>query len=101
MLEDIRKDPLYPMMTPRRMVTYLNMTFAAGYGEGSRSRSNRKAVEQYSPDGKLLREFESTADAKRATGIDNSDIVRACQGARPLAGGYVWRYKGEPLIHEL
>lgn len=41
-------------------------------------------------DGHVIKVFPSMAEAKRETGIQN--IVAVCQGKRPRAGGFGWRY---------
>lgn len=48
---------------------------------------------QYSKDLKKVKEFESMADAEKATGINKSHICRCCKGHRNYAGGYLWKYK--------
>ena len=37
--------------------------------------------------------FESTIDAHRKTGINQSNISNACNGKYKTAGGYHWRYE--------
>ena len=41
-------------------------------------------------DGHVIKIYPSMAEAKRETGIQN--IVAVCQGKRPRAGGFGWRY---------
>lgn len=50
-----------------------------------------KKVAQYSKDGELINEFESIAKASLKTGVNKSSIQKCCNGARNLAGGYVWK----------
>lgn len=50
-----------------------------------------KKVTQYSIDGELINEFESIAKASLKTGVNKSSIQKCCNGARNLAGGYVWK----------
>ena len=42
--------------------------------------------------GELLTTFPSTHEAKRVTGIAQSQISACCLGKRKSAGGYVWKY---------
>lgn len=37
-------------------------------------------------------QFESTMDAQRKTGINNTSISRVCNGIRHSAGGYTWKW---------
>ena len=53
-----------------------------------------KEVQQLK-DGQVLATYPSIKEAERITGINNSNIVRVCQGKRKTAGGYQWRYKQE------
>ncbi len=41
-------------------------------------------------DGHVIKVFPSIAEAKRETGVQN--IASVCQGKRPKAGGFGWRY---------
>ena len=41
----------------------------------------------------IIAEFESATAAARATGIQQSEITRVCQGKRKTAGGFCWSYK--------
>lgn len=52
-----------------------------------------KEVEQYDEQGNLINTFKSTAEASRATGVVRQNIGKVCQGLRPLAGGFFWKYK--------
>ena len=51
-----------------------------------------KTVIQYTLEGEFVAEFESTCDASRQTGINQSHISDVCLCKRKKAGGYVWRY---------
>lgn len=57
----------------------------------------RMKVDMYSREGVLLNTFDSMVDAERQTGVPNGKISGCCKGkkGRQIAGGYVWRYKGE------
>ena len=56
----------------------------------------KNAVSQYSLSGEYIDSFESCIEAKRQTGVDDSDIGRCAKGTRPSAGGYLWRYGPPP-----
>lgn len=51
---------------------------------------NRKAIKQYSLDGKELAVYESIQEATRQTGINN--IYKVAKGEIKTAGGYIWKY---------
>lgn len=55
---------------------------------------NSKTVQQFL-NGELVREFGSSQEAFRETGISQGNISAVCRGVRPLAGGFYWRYKNE------
>ena len=52
----------------------------------------RKAVLQFTLDGKFVAEYPSVKEAERQTGIFDTSIIRCCKGKGHTAGGYVWRY---------
>jgi hypothetical protein len=54
-----------------------------------------KAVLQFTKDGKFVKEYPSTIEAERATGIDHGSISKCCKEKLHSAGKYVWRYKKE------
>lgn len=57
-----------------------------------------KGVCQYSPDGELLKQFPSIAEASREVGISVSRISQCCTSKRlALGGGFAWRFAGEPV----
>lgn len=53
------------------------------------------AVEQWTKDGELIASYHSLTAATTATGINQGNILKVCQGNKGLksAGGYVWRYR--------
>ena len=54
-----------------------------------------KAVLQFSKDGEFIKEYPSTMEAQRQTGISNGNIGKCCMH-KPrynTAGGYKWEYK--------
>lgn len=52
-----------------------------------------KKVQQYSLDGKLLKEYTSLKNAEEETGIFKSNISRVCKGKLKSTGGFIWKYK--------
>ena len=42
---------------------------------------------------KVLAEYNSMIEAKRITGIADSDICNCCKRKAKTAGGFIWRYK--------
>lgn len=53
----------------------------------------KRAVEQFSLDGKWIGEYPSSYAAEKATGFSNSQIRANCNGARKTVHGYVFKYK--------
>jgi hypothetical protein len=47
---------------------------------------------QFSKDGLLINTFPNAAEAKRATGICDTSIIRCCHGKLRTAGGYLWSF---------
>lgn len=56
-------------------------------------KSNVKPVLQFTKNGEFIKEYFSTQEAKRVTGISHIDAC--CREERKTAGGYIWRYKNE------
>ena len=52
-----------------------------------------KAVLQLSPDGTVVAEYPSAAEAERKTGIHFANISYCCYGKRKFAGGFRWAFK--------
>lgn len=52
----------------------------------------KKTVLQYTRDGKLVAQYESTAEAERKTGISQHSIQNCARGERKTCHGYVWKY---------
>lgn len=48
---------------------------------------------QYTIDGKLIREFESAYIIQNLLGFDRGFIYKVCQGKRPSAYNFKWKYK--------
>jgi len=57
--------------------------------------SIRREVIQYDMQGNIIREYESASQAKKITGISESQITSNCKGhkGKKSAGGFIWRYK--------
>lgn len=55
--------------------------------------ATKKTVLQFTKNGKFLREFESTREASRQTGVNQGNISQCCNRKYKSAGGYVWRFK--------
>lgn len=51
-----------------------------------------KQVQMFDKSGNVVKQFPSTQEAARQTGIAQSSIVTCCKGRIKSAGGYVWRY---------
>lgn len=58
----------------------------------------KKKIIQYTLDGQFVAEYESTMDAQRNTGIDNTNIGRCCMGKQKRCGDYIFKYKNNDLI---
>lgn len=54
--------------------------------------SKQKPVVQYTPDGRLIAEYESGRKASEITGVDARHIAHVCSHERRTAGGYKWEY---------
>lgn len=54
-----------------------------------------RSVVQLTIDGQYVTEFSSIKEAKSVLNMPNIHIVDCCQGKRPNAGGFKWRYKDE------
>ena len=59
----------------------------------------KKAVLQFTKDGKFVAEYPSTIEAARQTSINQGNISNCCNGRKSYksAGKYVWRYKEEEV----
>lgn len=55
--------------------------------------ARKRALVQMTLDGKIVAEYESSHEAKRATGINQSNISQCCLGKRHTARGYRWQFK--------
>lgn len=52
-------------------------------------------VDQYDIHGNFIESYDYIGQARESIG--GGDIGRVCRGQRLQAGGYVWRFKGEPF----
>ena len=54
----------------------------------------RRAVEQYTPAGELVKSWRSVKEASKKLGLNHANIITVCKGNtnRKMAGGYIWRY---------
>ena len=63
--------------------------------------SKAKAVIGINKVSGLILEFPSANEAKRQTGINQSNIIQCCKGRRNSAGGYYWHYaESEEVANE-
>ena len=76
-----------------------NRHYGSGYARsvakhdyGNLAEQNRKLIEQYDRQGKLLNVWKGLRSAEIATGVEESNIRRCCYGRGKSAGGYVWKY---------
>ena len=60
-----------------------------------KGKSTAKKVRWLSPDGQILEEFESGAEASRVSGYDKATICEVCKGKRKLRNGESWEYMEE------
>jgi len=60
------------------------------------TQAKRKAVNMIdSKTNMIIQTFISISDASRKMKISSGNIAMVCQGIRPKAGGYIWRYADE------
>jgi len=50
-------------------------------------------VQQFTLKDELITEYQSIGEAANKTGIQRTNICKVLNGRRPVAGGYVWKYK--------
>lgn len=60
--------------------------------------SLKKAVRQFTLEGRFVSEYESAADASRITGIRKSGIIMCCNHQRKTCGGFKWEHANEKNI---
>ena len=54
-------------------------------------------VTQYDRKGNIIKEWGSVKEASEATGITNANLRASLNGVSTHAGGYIWRWKGQPF----
>lgn len=54
-----------------------------------------KSVLQFTKNGEFIKEYPSTCEASRQTGINQSNISACCRGHKRYrhAGGFIWKFK--------
>lgn len=60
------------------------------YGKRGKDNVRSRKVNQYSMDGKFIKQFDSIIAAKEETGANN--IGACCKGIYKYSGNYIWRY---------
>lgn len=60
-------------------------------------KTTAKAVLKYSLEGKLICSYNSVTEASKNNNIADNRICEVCKKKRNQAGGYIWRYKENPL----
>lgn len=61
------------------------------------SKNNKKAVVQFDKKGNKIKEFQTLSECASELKLDISNIHSACTGRYNSCGGFVFRYKGEPI----
>ncbi|GAA4930309.1 hypothetical protein GCM10023313_38930 [Mucilaginibacter defluvii] len=61
-------------------------------GESLRSIRKKKAVAQYTKDGRFIRNFESVKAAAVSIGVNNATLSGALHGASRYCGGFNWKF---------
>lgn len=61
----------------------------------SDGQKHKRAVNQFTKQGKLIATHASLCDAERATGVYATNIVKACQGKLKTSGKFMWKYAEE------
>jgi len=52
-----------------------------------------KKVIQMDLEGSFLTEYNSVAEASKATGVSKTCISKVCRGERGISGGFIWKYE--------
>jgi group I intron endonuclease len=58
-----------------------------------KNNQNKRAVLQFSLDGKFIAEYLSTREAEKNTGVKYQYIIACCKHQKQEAGGFLWEYK--------
>jgi len=62
-------------------------------GKKAEKHPKSKEVQQYTRDGKYIRDWVNIRDAAATLGINNGNITECCKGKRKTAGGFIWKHK--------
>lgn len=65
-----------------------------GHRNDAMINQRKKAVNQYTIDGALIKTFPILNAAARETGVNAAHICDVCKGRRSSAGGFKWEYVG-------
>ena len=57
-----------------------------------------KPILQLADNGTIIQEFGSVKAASRAVGVSEKSIRDAAKGVQKHAGGFCWKYKGDPTV---
>lgn len=52
----------------------------------------KKKVIQYDLEGEILNDYDSIAEASKATEINKSSVAKCCRGERKKAGNFIWKF---------
>ncbi len=69
--------------------------FAAGCKIGAQGVARGPALKpviQMTLEGKVIREWESIAEADRSLGLCSGNITKCCKGRYKTSGGFKWKY---------
>lgn len=56
------------------------------------SNACKRNIRQYKEDGTFVAEYKSSYEAQRITGLNQSNIIKACKGDQNTCGGFIWKY---------
>lgn len=59
------------------------------------SKIKRRRVYQYNKNGKLIKIWDSIAEASSALKLKSPNIINCCKGKQKTCGGYIWKYEDE------
>lgn len=67
----------------------------AKYTRKCTNKYNRKAVVQFSMNGKKIKEWKTVGEVNRELGFDKSAILRCCKGKQKRSYWFVWKFKDD------
>lgn len=79
---------------------WCDIQYNTNYGTAPerRARKRGRPVLQFTVDGDLVAEYYSMGVAAKSIGVKSAgNICMCCKGQRPVAYGYVWKYKMDIL----